>query len=266
MGLFKLIQRNLCVNDKFALTAGLQDEMRNRIRIYMQLLASGASYVSEWCSAVYTTLSKFQRRGSMTGLDRNGYIVNDISLSNVQPEFQPAFKLVIDRFLHQFGNLTHSLYLYGSVGRGTAVPYISDLDISVILHQAPRADGLLKMTDLGTALQQLNPIFSKVEFDVGDYDAVMRRNDFEWRFWLKHCCTHVAGDDLRANIVRYRPAMHIGLAINQDVETRYRTAMSQLSTQWDHSVAKTLAKKLIRCDYALLAEKDRSWHVELGQL
>ena len=32
----EMIQRNLCVNDKFALSVGLQGEMRNQIRIYMQ--------------------------------------------------------------------------------------------------------------------------------------------------------------------------------------------------------------------------------------
>ena len=113
------------------------------------------------------------------------------------------------------------------------------------------SDDLQKMIELDRYLLTQFPIFSKVEFDDGDFDAATARNDFEWQFWLRHCCAFIRGQDLSTNIALYRPCIEIGLAINQDIEVRLSQALTQISTDWDWQQAKSLAKKLIRTDYSL---------------
>ena len=116
----------------------------------------------------------------MKGLDSRGYIRNDIALANIQTHFQQAFQEIVTTYWQRFGNLTHSLYLYGSVGRGTAVAGTSDLDISVVLHQPLTHSDRDKILQLEQDLARQYPVFSMVEFDIGHYDEVVIENQFEW--------------------------------------------------------------------------------------
>lgn len=72
---------------------------------------------------------------SYVALDSEGYIVNPASLEKIQKEWRPAVDMIVDECLKHFGkSLTH-VYIRGSVPRGLAVPYISDIDALVYVSE-----------------------------------------------------------------------------------------------------------------------------------
>jgi predicted nucleotidyltransferase len=95
------------------------------------------------------------------GLDAEGYIAREGSLSRVRPEFTAvvdrARTLIADTF-----DITrmHSAYLYGSIPRGTATPGTSDLDLLIALHGEPsdrdRLDADRLAADIDAAFDQIN--------------------------------------------------------------------------------------------------------------
>lgn len=68
------------------------------------------------------------------GTDEDGYVINQTSIKHIQPEFETILFKSIELVKEAFDEHLHSIYLYGSIGRGTAVAGESDLDLTVLVH------------------------------------------------------------------------------------------------------------------------------------
>ncbi|EEP89532.1 nucleotidyltransferase domain-containing protein [Yersinia kristensenii] len=71
-------------------------------------------------------------------VNADGFI-ETIAFSGIQREFEIVVENVCYLLNQQLSNLIHSIYIYGSVAEGSAVPYQSDLDLSIILTRLPLA-------------------------------------------------------------------------------------------------------------------------------
>ncbi|WP_335870981.1 hypothetical protein [Bacillus sp. 2205SS5-2] len=54
------------------------------------------------------------------GLNAEGYIINPTAKENVQKQFKPVINAVIDLLRQLLKENLHSIYVYGSIGRGEA--------------------------------------------------------------------------------------------------------------------------------------------------
>ncbi|WP_428475005.1 nucleotidyltransferase domain-containing protein [Photobacterium profundum] len=198
------------------------------------------------------------------GLDEHGYVLNRCSPQNIQREFQPLIVETINLLVSTFSNQIHSIYLYGSIARGEAVLYKSDLDISVIFHSPLVYAQQLQLEQLASIICRDFPIISKVDFDLGHVDEVMDSvEEYHWQFWLKHCCCCVWGNDLSVFFRKHRPSIQVSRAINSDLDCMLKATQAQLNTDNVAVKGKFIAKKLIRTSYSLVAEIDNSWHQSL---
>nr|WP_237886437.1 nucleotidyltransferase domain-containing protein [Pseudomonas sp. PGPR40] len=75
-----------------------------------------------------------------SGIDADGYILT-VPNVEVQSQFQD---LLADVCMTLTGSepLLDGIYLYGSVARGNAVPGVSDLDLTLVLHSPPTSQDL----------------------------------------------------------------------------------------------------------------------------
>ncbi|MCF7831637.1 MAG: nucleotidyltransferase domain-containing protein [Candidatus Pacebacteria bacterium] len=71
---------------------------------------------------------QIQPTGSYFNIDTDGYLINPASLDNIQPEYQAVIQDVINLYKEKYGDALKQVYLRGSVAKGQAIPYISDLD------------------------------------------------------------------------------------------------------------------------------------------
>ncbi|CCN33498.1 putative Nucleotidyltransferase [Vibrio nigripulchritudo SO65] len=198
------------------------------------------------------------------GLDQDGYITNPCSADRIQPDFQPVVNAVSDMLYSDFKNKIHSLYLYGSVAQGKALPEISDLDVSVVFNKPLSALESNRLKEISNEIARKHAVVSKLDIDPGYLEEVIhKREKYRWHFWLKHCCCCIAGEDLSKRFSRLKPSVQIAYELNSDLEAFIETLDVEFSHVSKAKRRQILAKKILRTAYTLIAEKDGSWHTEL---
>jgi hypothetical protein len=197
------------------------------------------------------------------GVDQNGFIQTIVT-----PPFQEAFRPLLDHICQQLSTTNlpcvHSVYVYGSVATGQAVAGHSDLDLSIILHAAPTSDEAADLEQIRREAETACPVVSKIDFDIGLLSEVLPSEaGLAWKYWLRHHCRCLLGEDLSLGIGLFRPSRQLALAVNGDFERvlgHYRTS---LSGDISHSTADRLmreaSRKLIRSTNVLRHHADIDW-------
>ncbi|PME38175.1 nucleotidyltransferase [Vibrio sp. 10N.286.55.E10] len=200
------------------------------------------------------------------GLDKDGFIENLYSPKNIAPEFQGVVNAFIDSLLSELPEQIYSIYLYGSVPRGTAIVGRSDLDVSMVLTTpiGPKERRVFK--HLSDTIPEAYPQVSKLDIDPGFLRDVLQPTEkYHWHFWLKHCCCCIWGKDLSTEFPLYKPSIEIAQALNGDLPTFLEQMSLSFKTMADGDIAKVISKKLVRAAYYFVAEKDGSWYTDLSQ-
>jgi predicted nucleotidyltransferase len=205
------------------------------------------------------------------GLDANGYIAREGSLSRVQPEFalvlDHARVVIVDTF---HTDRMHSAYLYGSVPRGTATPAASDIDLLIALHHDPTdldrtdADGLA--TDLDSTFPQINGAGIELA-STAKLLSDLERYDLGW--FVACLCTPLLGDDLARQLPRYRPTTLLARETNGDLDQVIRTwrrqRAAELTTTQRQRLIRGAARKLVRTGLTLVMPKWGGWTSDLDR-
>ncbi|WP_251125735.1 nucleotidyltransferase domain-containing protein [Exiguobacterium sp. s183] len=192
------------------------------------------------------------------GTDEAGYVINQTSIKHIQPEFKAVLFKSIELVKEAFGERLHSIYLYGSIGRGTAVAGESDLDLTVLVHEDVDATELIKQTEL---LLTEHPEIIKIDYDIGRIDVALDpSNRFEWGFWLRHLCTCVDGEDISRRFPLMKPDARVSMALNQDLVSSIETTKAKLlHGEMSHIEKRSIVKRVIRGWYLTINVKDESF-------
>ncbi|WP_232096326.1 nucleotidyltransferase domain-containing protein [Serratia ureilytica] len=158
-------------------------------------------------------------------------LIPTVTAFPLQQAFIPLLEALTAELPRQFPALIHSIYLYGSVARGEALPGVSDLDITLLLIKPADSGVLQRLEAWRQAFQLEQRLVSKVDFDIGCVDeALAPEHHDSWGFWLKHHCRCLWGEDVSAVFPLFQPDRRIALAVNADlyrVLTRYREQLLQ---------------------------------------
>ncbi|WP_339492576.1 nucleotidyltransferase domain-containing protein [Pseudomonas sp. EA_15y_Pfl2_R67] len=196
------------------------------------------------------------------GIDADGYI---LSVSNV--EIQPQFQdLLVDvcMTLTRSEPLLDGIYIYGSVARGDAVPGVSDLDLTLVLHSPPALQDLEMLESKKRTLESRHNEVTKIDFDIGScFEVLAADNRMSWGYWLKHRCRCLWGNDLAKRFDRFKPSRDIAIAVNGDFEsvlTRYAELIDQATTPTQSlRLQREASRKLIRSTQVLRSEQNLMW-------
>lgn len=195
-------------------------------------------------------------------------LIPTVTAFPLQQAFIPLLEALTAGLPRQFPALIHSIYLYGSVARGEALPGVSDLDITLLLIKPADSGALQRLEAWRQAFQLEQRIVSKVDVDIGSVDeALAPEHHDSWGFWLKHHCRCLWGEDLSAAFSLFRPDRRIALAVNADLRpalARYREQLLQARTVSDERrLKREAARKLIRATNMLRAEGSPFWPITL---
>lgn len=192
------------------------------------------------------------------GTDEAGYVMNQTSIHHVQSEFEVVLFKAIELVKGAFDEQLHSIYLYGSIGRGTAVSGQSDLDLTVLVYEDVDATELVEQTE---QLLTEHPEVIKIDYDIGRLDVALDpANRFEWGFWLRHLCTCVDGEDVSTRFPRMKPDDRVSEALNQDLVSSIEAAKSKLLRgQLSHLEKRSIVKRVIRGWYLTINVNDESF-------
>ncbi len=181
-----------------------------------------------------------------------------------QPEYQPVVDDLV-RFLRAgVGETLHSIYLYGSVARKTAVPGKSNIDVVIVTKRAFEENKTTLLNTIRWRFQKNFPFVNGVSVKTALVDDVVTLESiFTWGFMLKHCCVCVYGEDLAECFGDFEPSWEIAKHWNQDVgdwipilRERIAKANSQVELL---NAQQTMAKKLLRASYSLVMYRDKQW-------
>ncbi|MBH3123825.1 nucleotidyltransferase family protein [Serratia ureilytica] len=195
-------------------------------------------------------------------------LIPTVTAFPLQQAFIPLLEALTAELPRQFPALIHSIYLYGSVARGEALPGVSDLDITLLLIKPADSGALQRLEAWRQAFQLEQRLVSKVDFDIGCVDeALAPEHHDSWGFWLKHHCRCLWGEDVSAAFPLFQPDRRIALAVNADlyrVLARYREQLLQARTVPDERrLKREAARKLIRATNMLRAEGSPFWPITL---
>ncbi|MFJ9696014.1 nucleotidyltransferase domain-containing protein [Kitasatospora sp. NPDC101183] len=202
------------------------------------------------------------------GLDAEGFIAREGSLSRVPAEFGPVVEAARERIAASFdGARLHSAYLYGSIPRGTATPGVSDLDLLLALHHEPTpadreaADALEAALDAGFG--QVNGVGALL-FGTGTLLSELERHDLGW--FLACLCTPLLGPDLAAGLPRYRPTSLLARETNGDLALAlpdWRARLAEPGTDL-HTLNRAVSRRLVRTALTLVMPRWGGWTSDLA--
>jgi predicted nucleotidyltransferase len=202
------------------------------------------------------------------GLNDDGTIAREGALDRVPAAFLPVVAAARARITDTFGTRLHSAYLYGSIPRGTAVPGVSDLDLLVVLNDAPadadHAAARAIEAVLDDAFAQINGAGVVLSSTASSLSELERHDG---GFFLACLCTPLLGEDLAGQLPSYRPTGLLARETNGDlalVLPRWRTRAAAASTDADRrALSRALARRLVRTGFTLIMPRWGGWTSDL---
>lgn len=200
------------------------------------------------------------------GLNNEGFIVNPCKVEYITPDYRKLIDDLLCQLQTCLGDKLHSVYLYGSVARGDARQYQSDLDLSLVFNQELTEQEQHALKGIQRTTQQRYDFVTKIDFDPGIiHQVLLPEEKYRWHFWLKHCCCCIYGEDLSRQFAWQKPSLAIAYALNSDLDEFLHQRLNRLTDENSARVGREVAKKLLRSVYGIVAIEDRSWYASLSQ-
>lgn len=202
--------------------------------------------------------------GSIQKLDKDGYIINDFSLDNIQVGYINVLKDIIDLYQDHFSEYLHSIYLRGSVAKGQAIPYLSDID-TVAISNIKLPDEINKKRELiWKEIGDKYPFIKGVEIHFESLDNVMNSENFQ--FLLKTQCIPVYGN----NIIETLPKFKIGKAafahsstLEKDIKSVEEWLENETDVEEIKDICMWIMKRIVRIGFELIMEKEKCFTRDL---
>nr|WP_324605691.1 nucleotidyltransferase [Streptomyces sp. NRRL S-350] len=204
------------------------------------------------------------------GLDDDGFIAREGSLSYVPKAFAPVVDAARERITKTFDHTRlHSAYLYGSIPRGTAIPAVSDLDLLLALRNEPnvtdRADADVLEAGLDSGFAQVNGV-GVLLFSTGALLSDLERHDLGW--FVACLCTPLLGNDLAEDLPRYRPTPLLARETNGDlglVLPRWREQATAITSDAERrTFSRGVARRIVRTGFTLVMPRWGGWTSDLA--
>ncbi|MFD2043822.1 nucleotidyltransferase family protein [Ornithinibacillus salinisoli] len=203
------------------------------------------------------------------GLDSNGYIVSDVSLDKIDKVYVPCIRESVESLRKLFHQQLHSVYLYGSVARGEAVAFKSDLDLIAMFDGKLSSDKLAELKKLaGELSQKYRSLVRDVGIAVAYYDYTIDPANYYENAFLKEICVCVYGEDIGERFGPYKLTSEIAIRFNGDISESLNRTLNRLDTASNEdfkTFTQGFARKLIRTYYSMVMVRSQIWTTRLHE-
>lgn len=117
--------------------------------------------------------------GSYFEVDAEGFLVNPTSFEKVQVAWRPVVAEIVSAYQSIFSEKLFSVYVRGSVAKGEAVPYFSDIDTFAYITDNVLPKEKEKIKKFKKQLEDAHPFVQKIEMEIDRLDAI--EDD---QFWI----------------------------------------------------------------------------------
>lgn len=106
-----------------------------------------------------------------------------INRIEIQSEYKDLVDKYIDHILNEFKGKIHSIYMCGSIPKGTAKPFKSDADFTIVCAN-PQDIDYERLSNIKDRLLEEYPFVTKMDTIICSIDDVLSRPN-EWGFGLR---------------------------------------------------------------------------------
>lgn len=197
-----------------------------------------------------------------------GYIVNPCRSERVVSPWREAANLLSALCQTSLGASLQSLYLRGSVPRGTAVEHRSDLDAVCVTRSPPLTLPPSFQAAIQARVLQAHPFCTGVDLRIVPYDKLLNPNrSAALQFFLKTQSLCIAGEDITANWASF-PLRQARLTLQGLTTSLAGTRASLtgepgLGANERQQLCRWIAKKIVRAGFELVAERERTYTRDL---
>jgi hypothetical protein len=199
--------------------------------------------------------------GSAFEISREGYIVNPCRQRSIKPPWNDIVSAVREVYLQRFAQQIHSVYLRGSVPRGTAIEGVADLDSFGVLRRHAELPPAGWQEEPRARLLAAFPFMSDVELELFRFPDDSPRSR-RLRFTIKTQSLSIAGEDLAPAIPPFRPGREavmraplIGEQMQMVREALEAPAAADPAAT--RSLIGWLMRSVVRCGFELVMEAEK---------
>lgn len=191
--------------------------------------------------------------------------IESVNIGNEYKEFVESFKI---QLIDEFGEKIHSIYMCGSIPKGTAIPFKSDADFTILCEDSSVIDGD-KIASIKEKTLKEFPLVTKIDTVICTLDDV-RNKPNEWGFWIKIVSINIYGVDFSETVPPIVISKRFVLDLNSDTEKAINRVSQALINSTDNKMKdryiKGYSKKLIRALYSLVLEEVGEWQDDISKM
>ncbi|PQP80741.1 nucleotidyltransferase [Paenibacillus sp. PCH8] len=189
-------------------------------------------------------------------------VINRIA---IQSEYKDLVDKYIDNIVTEFKGKVHSIYMCGSIPKGTAKPFKSDADFTIVCVN-PKDIDYERLSNIKDRLLEEYPVVTKIDTTICSMDDVLSKPN-EWGFWVKIICVCMYGDDVSEEVPPIIISPEFILDLNTETKEEVDRVHRLLSNASDNTMKtryiKGYSKRLIRALYSLVLEDTGVWEDEI---
>ncbi|MEI2666992.1 nucleotidyltransferase domain-containing protein [Rossellomorea sp. LJF3] len=187
---------------------------------------------------------------------------------NIQSEYKAFVEEYTAGLLSEFNGRIHSIYMCGSIPKGTAKPFESDADFTIVCERPEDID-YDRVSCLKDQMLQKYRFVTKIDTVICSLDDVSSKPN-EWGFWIKIICVCIHGTDIGEEVPPILISPEFILDLNSDTQEAVDRVRGFLSNATDDTLksryTKGYSKKLIRSLYSLVLEDTGVWQDDISKM
>ncbi|MEL6263785.1 MAG: nucleotidyltransferase domain-containing protein [Cyanobacteria bacterium J06626_6] len=213
-------------------------------------------------------MSVVQPIGSFIPTDSEGYLVNPCDISFVTSPWIEVVEAIEDAYLSQLGEqLVHSLYLRGSVAKGSAIAGISDIDtFCVVFSEGTKLEKAWKKEFQKTVVEQF-PFQTGVEMWCIPLDIVLYKPSAKAiRATIKTQSICLWGEDLSLQIPAYKPGKELiahSPSLKKEIDEVLETLPEMTLSTDVREECQWIMKRIVRAGFELVMVEEQSYTRDL---
>jgi len=183
----------------------------------------------------------------------------------IQSEYKDFVDKYIDSILTEFKGKIHSIYMCGSIPKGTAKPFKSDADFTIVCVN-PKDIDYERLSNIKDRLLEEYPVVTKIDTIICSIDDVLSKPN-EWGFWVKIISVCIYGHDVGEKVPPIIISPEFILDLNTETKKEVDRIHRLLSNASDNTMKtryiKGYSKRLIRALYSLVLEDTGVWQDDI---
>lgn len=206
--------------------------------------------------------------GSYLLTDSNGFVIPIVSKSLIQDEWKPLIDEVMDYYKEELGKNLHSVYIRGSVVKGEAIPFISDLDSFCVVNNSDVS--LVRKEEFTTRIKEDYPFCEHVELvslsKEEVFEIISPRKRGIWEEVVKTQSVCVYGDNLANSIKAFSLKEMIGNAYFLEKTLEKLPSYFEEDKESPSEIANScvwICRRILRSAYDLVMEEEKRFTRDL---